>query len=71
MLAGMEATAINQEPALGSPERWVTKRELAAHLGMSERWIELRVRDGMPSVRFGRSRRFLISEVEAWLREES
>lgn len=48
-------------------EAWVTKPHLAAHLGMSERWIEMRVRDGMPSQRFGRSRRFRISEVESWL----
>jgi hypothetical protein len=51
-------------------EQLVTKQQLAEHLGRSTRWVELRVRDGMPSEaptsRFPR-RRFRLSEVEAWL----
>ena len=51
-------------------EQLVTKRQLAEHLGRSTRWVELRVREGMPSEaptnRFPR-RRFRLSEVEAWL----
>ena len=51
-------------------EHLVTKRQLAEHLGRSTRWVELRVREGMPSeaptTRYPQ-RRFRLSEVEAWL----
>lgn len=51
-------------------QRIVTKQQLAAHLGRSMRWIELRVVDGMPCLsgndRYGR-RRFDLTAVEAWL----
>ena len=50
----------------------VTKKQLAAHLGRSERWVELRVRDGMPveqaTDRYGR-RRYDLRLVEEWLRD--
>ena len=50
----------------------VTKKQLAARLGRSERWVELRVRDGMPveqaTDRYGR-RRYNLRLVEEWLRD--
>lgn len=53
-----------------SPAPTLTTRQLATHLGRSERWVQLRVRDGMPSLpptqRFA-SRRFVLSDVQAWL----
>jgi hypothetical protein len=52
-------------------EPWVTKRQVAAHFGFSTRWVELRIRDGLPSRMFGGRRRFRLSEVEAWLERES
>lgn len=51
-------------------EHLLTKQQLAAHLQRSPRWIELRVREGMPSeapTRRYPQRRFRLSEVEAWL----
>jgi hypothetical protein len=30
-------------------EPWLTKKQLAAHYGYSTRWVELRMRDGLPS----------------------
>jgi hypothetical protein len=53
---------------LGS-EPWVSKRQIAAHFGFSTRWVELRVREGMPSQLFGGHRRFRVSECEAWVLE--
>jgi hypothetical protein len=47
------------------PEPWVTKRQLADHLSVTPRWIELHSRSAS---RVGMSR-YRISEVEAWLRE--
>jgi phage terminase Nu1 subunit (DNA packaging protein) len=53
------------------PQTLLTKKQLAAHLGRSERWVELRVRDGMPveqaTDRYGR-RRYNLGLVEEWLR---
>lgn len=48
-------------------EPMLSKRKLAEHLGFSTRWVELRMRDGMPSYVQGNQRRFLLSEVEPWL----
>jgi hypothetical protein len=47
----------------------LTKKQLAAELGRSERWIELRQRDGLPVAstdRFGR-RRYRLADVQRWL----
>ncbi len=49
----------------------LSKRQLADGLGYSTRWVELRVRDGMPSYIQGNQRRFLLSEVESWLAERA
>jgi hypothetical protein len=51
-------------------EPWCTKQELADHLGFSVRWVELRVREGMPARRMGQRLRFQISAVEAWLADQ-
>jgi hypothetical protein len=48
-------------------EPWLSKRDIAAHFGRSTRWVELRVRDGLPSKMIGGRRGFRLSEVEAWL----
>ncbi len=52
----------------------LTKKQLAAHLGRSQRWVELRVHDGMPveagSDRYGR-RRYDLQLVQQWLRHRS
>jgi hypothetical protein len=53
-------------PRRAGYEPWLTKKQLGAHYGYSVRWVELRVRDGMPSHRRGGQLRFLLSEVEAW-----
>ena len=52
----MTGRLIRMPLRLGS-EPWVSKRQIAAHFGFSTRWVELRVREGMPSL-FGGHRRF-------------
>lgn len=49
----------------------ITKAELAARLRVSSRWIELRMREGMPFDKDAYSRlvSFDIAAVEAWLTE--
>ncbi len=48
----------------------LTKKQLASHLCRSERWIELKVNEGMPvedaTDRYGR-RRYNLRLVETWL----
>jgi hypothetical protein len=48
-------------------EPWLSKAEIAQHLGFSTRWVELRVRKGMPHMRMGGRLRFQVSACEAWL----
>lgn len=50
-------------------ERYVTRQELAAMMGVSMRTIDNMVREGMPSETWGmRSRRFKPSHAIAWAR---
>jgi phage terminase Nu1 subunit (DNA packaging protein) len=48
----------------------MSKPQLAAHLGRSTRWVELKMREGMPVLdgtgRYG-GRRYDLHAVEAWL----
>ncbi|HEY4810406.1 MAG TPA: helix-turn-helix domain-containing protein [Solirubrobacteraceae bacterium] len=50
-------------------EPWLTKPQLAEHLAVSDRWIEMQQRVGLPYLRMGGLNRYRVSEVEAWLRE--
>jgi hypothetical protein len=50
-------------------EPWLSKTDLADHYSFSTRWVELRVRDGMPARRIGGRLRFRVSETDAWLEE--
>lgn len=60
-----------QLPSRG--ESIVTKRQLAAKLGRSERWVEGKCKEGMPVLeqtdRWGR-RLYNLGAVEAFLREK-
>ena len=50
-------------------ERWLSVLEIAAHLGVNRdtiyKWIE---RKGLPGHKVGRLRKFLASEVDAWVK---
>jgi hypothetical protein len=61
--------AASSDVQVALPEPWVTKRQLAAHLRVTPRWVELQQRDGLPHLRMGRMNRYRISAGEAWLRE--
>lgn len=67
-----EAQALKQ-PALRAQvaerEQWVTKRQLAKHLQVTPRWIEMQQHLGLPRLDTGGLTRYRISEVEAWLRD--
>lgn len=52
-------------------EQAVSKRAMAMLLGRSERWLELRVREGCPSHIDGIRRMFRPSEVNDWLEGRS
>ncbi len=53
--------------AAARKEQWVTKRQLARHLQVTSRWIELQHSHGLPHLRRGGIVRYRISEVESWL----
>lgn len=50
-------------------ERWYSMNEIAEYLGITRdtalAWIEKR---GMPGVKVGRTWKFKISEIDAWMR---
>lgn len=50
-------------------ERWYSMNEIAKYLGITRdtvlSWIEKR---GMPGVKIGRTWKFKVSEVDAWIR---
>jgi hypothetical protein len=50
-------------------ERWLTKQELAHHLGCGVRFIEYRMTEGMPSALIAGRVKFRVSEVEPWLEQ--
>lgn len=49
---------------------YLTLPELCAHLKVSDRWLEYRIKEGMPSALIGGRRKFRVSEVEPWLEKE-
>jgi hypothetical protein len=50
------------------PEPWLTKKQAAAHLGRSTRWVELRMaEDGLPYRRVKRVCMYRRSELDAWV----
>lgn len=50
-------------------ERWYSMKEISEYLGITRdtalSWIERR---GMPGVKVGRTWKFKISEIDAWMR---
>lgn len=58
--------------AVPEPERYVSRRELAELMGVSERTVDRLVADGMPSETWGRrTRRFRPSVAIAWARSRN
>ncbi len=53
-------------------ERWYSMKEISEYLGITRdtalSWIENR---GMPGVKVGRTWKFKISEVDAWMRSNT
>jgi hypothetical protein len=62
-------TSARSHPHVEENERWITKQQLAEHLLVTPRWIELQQHVGLPHLRMGGLVRYHISEVEAWLRK--
>ncbi len=52
-------------------EPWLTERDIARHFAVSERTVRRWIAEGCPSERFGRARRFRLSQVESWQAERS
>jgi excisionase family DNA binding protein len=52
-------------------EKYLTSRELTEVLKMGRSTLELLVKRGLPHIKIGKSRRFLLSEVTEFLRVKS
>jgi hypothetical protein len=66
----MHPTGRYMTAAVEAHEKWLTKQQLAAHLQVTPRWIELQQSLGLPHMRMGGMNRYILSEVEAWLRQQ-
>ena len=55
--------------AVEEREKWVTKQQLAVHLSVTPRWIVSQQALGLPHIHMRGMNRYIVSEVEAWLRE--
>ena len=64
-VSGGRLIAFPRTAAAGEP--WLSKQQIAGHYGRSTRWIELRMREGLPSRMLWRRRAFRLSTVEAWM----
>ncbi len=51
----------------GGAEVAINKTRLAKILGRSRRWVELQMREGLPSRMEGNQRMFRLSEVRTWM----
>jgi hypothetical protein len=47
---------------------WLSKKELSRALGVSTRWIELRMAEGLPHREIAGGKKFQLTACEAWLR---
>ena len=50
-------------------ELWLPKKQLARTLGISERWLEYRIEEGLPHRRIAGRCVFRLNAVESWLRK--
>ena len=68
LLVSGAAIAEPTPPSRTAIEPWIERANLGVHLGRDDWWIELRVREGMPSRPYARPRQFKLSQVDAWLK---
>jgi hypothetical protein len=61
-------SAVVAEP-VERPEPYLSKQSLAAHYAMSVRWVELRMKGGLPHEHMDGRARFKLSETDPWLCE--
>lgn len=63
---------MDSEEPMDTEERWVDVDQVAAHLAVTKetvyRWID---KKDFPAHKAGRLLRFKLSEVDAWVREDS
>lgn len=72
MISLLKSTAANGSSLDQVFEKLVTKKQLAAHLEVSESFInKLMKLEGLPYITLGRAVRFRILEVAEWLQPRS
>ena len=63
------AVAEVSRPAAPTPEGRTDKAGLAGHLSMSVRWVEQKMKAGLPHEHIDGRARFRVREAEQWLRD--
>lgn len=58
-------------PQFTARDKWLTKKEVAALVQMSGRWIEKMMHKGLVFHKFGRSTRYRLEDVERFLNENT
>jgi len=68
-----EVVDLSAERAKRQPEPWLSKREIAEHLGVSIRTVQRYMAAGMPFHRAYPTSpvRMKVSEVDSWMREQA
>lgn len=51
-------------------EPWLTKRQVAEHLGVSPRWLDARIAEGLPRRELAGASKLRVSDVERWLAKQ-
>jgi excisionase family DNA binding protein len=55
-----------------NPERWITLKEAAAHLNVSESWLYQKgASAGVPRAKIGNKYRYQVSKLDAWMEGSS
>ena len=65
-----DAAVWPEMPSLGG-EPWLSKAQVAAHLGASMRTVNRWQHEGLPFRRIGGVNRYRVSEVEAWVTDQN
>jgi excisionase family DNA binding protein len=52
-------------------ERWITLKEAAAHLNVSQSWLYQKgQKAGVPRARIGNKYRYQVSQLDAWMNSQ-
>ena len=60
--------ALAENPRVAQLEPWLSKKEAAAAIGVSAKWLQERVNEGLPHRTIAQGHKFRLSVIEPWLK---